>query len=62
MVIAHSECVLDCRNILDEGPIWDVRDKRLYWVDIATPARQSFDPSTGKTWRWKMPSAVGCGR
>lgn len=25
--------LIDCRNNLGEGPLWDVREQRLYWVD-----------------------------
>lgn len=28
-------CVADCRNTLGEGCVWDPRDGRLYWTDIA---------------------------
>ena len=31
------DCVLEARNILGEGPVWDRRDDRLYWVDIRAP-------------------------
>ena len=27
------ECVLTCDNHLGEGPVWDVEEGRLYWVD-----------------------------
>jgi sugar lactone lactonase YvrE len=27
------ECVLECENHLGEGPVWDVEEGRLYWVD-----------------------------
>ena len=27
------ECVLECGNHLGEGPVWDVEDGCLYWVD-----------------------------
>ena len=27
------ECVLQCENHLGEGPVWDVEEDRLYWVD-----------------------------
>ena len=27
------ECLLECANHLGEGPVWDVEEGRLYWVD-----------------------------
>jgi L-arabinonolactonase len=60
MSALRAECALECRNILGEGPIWDWRDSRLYWVDIRAPALLSLDPASGRTERWPMPAAIGC--
>lgn len=60
MAATRAECILDCRNILGEGPIWDSRDSRLYWVDIRGPALLSLDPASGATTRWPMPAPIGC--
>jgi L-arabinonolactonase len=54
------DCVLEARNVLGEGPVWDRRDNRLHWVDIRAPALLSFDPASGKTARWPMPAIIGC--
>ena len=54
------DCVLEARNILGEGPVWDRRDDRLYWVDIRAPALLSFDPATGRTAQWPMPAVISC--
>jgi sugar lactone lactonase YvrE len=54
------DCVLEARNRLGEGPIWDRRDNRLYWVDIRAPALLSFDPASGKTVQWPMPAVISC--
>jgi L-arabinonolactonase len=29
-----AACIVDCRNTLGEGCIWDPRDESLYWTDI----------------------------
>jgi sugar lactone lactonase YvrE len=29
-----AECIVDCRNTLGEGCVWDPRDESLYWTDI----------------------------
>jgi sugar lactone lactonase YvrE len=57
---SRVDCVLEARNVLGEGPVWDRRDNRLFWVDIRAPALLSFDPASGKTARWPMPAIIGC--
>ena len=52
-------CVHDCRAVLGEGPFWDVRDRRLYWVDIKSRLIHRFDPSTAKDEMWPTPEDVG---
>lgn len=47
------EQVLDCANHLGEGPIWDVEEGRLYWVDgtgrrVGKPSVWRLDPRSGK--------------
>jgi len=58
------ERVLDCGNHLGEGPVWDVREGRLYWVDgtgrrVGNPAFWRYDPRTGKTENWMLDRDVG---
>ncbi len=31
-------CVLDARARLGECPVWSVRERALYWVDINAPS------------------------
>jgi len=45
---AEVELVHDGRALLGEGPIWDVRQGVLYWVDILGHALHLFDPVTGQ--------------
>jgi len=28
------ECVVECKNWLGEGPVWDTQEGALYWVDM----------------------------
>ena len=58
------ECVLECGNHLGEGPIWDVDDGRLYWVDgtgrrVENPSLWRMDPITGKVENWRLDKDVG---
>ena len=58
------ECVLECGNHLGEGPVWDVEDGCLYWVDgtgrrVGNPSVWWLDPRTGKTRNWSLTHDVG---
>ena len=58
------ECVLECGNHLGEGPIWDVEEGRLYWVDgtgrrVGNPSIWRLDPRTGRTDTWSIGHDVG---
>ncbi|OCC24712.1 calcium-binding protein [Croceicoccus estronivorus] len=51
-------CV-DCTNQLGEGPVWDVAEQRLYWIDSMKNQiwRCSADGSDVRT--WELPAAIG---
>jgi len=58
------ECVLECGNHLGEGPVWDVEENGLYWVDgtgrrVGKPSIWRLDPKTGKTETWSLKRDVG---
>jgi len=58
------ECVLDCANHLGEGPIWDVEQQKLYWVDgtgrrVGKPAIWQYDPKNEKVQSWRLDRDVG---
>jgi sugar lactone lactonase YvrE len=58
------ECVLQCTNHLGEGPVWDVEEGRLYWVDgtgrrVGKPSIWRLDPKSGKTENWSIKRDVG---
>src|SRR5262249_2184637 len=53
------ECLLTCDNHLGEGPVWDVEEGRLYWVDgtgrrVNKPSIWRYDPKSGKTESWSL--------
>jgi L-arabinonolactonase len=58
------ECVLACENHLGEGPVWDVEQARLYWLDgtgrrVGKPSIWRMDPRTGKVENWSLDRDVG---
>jgi len=52
-------CVLDARARLGECPVWSVRERALYWVDINAPSLNRFDPATGHNRAIPMPASIG---
>jgi sugar lactone lactonase YvrE len=57
--MAKVECVLEAKNILGEGPLWDPVDGLLYWVDMLGKEIWSLDPKRGRTKTWQLPKIVG---
>jgi L-arabinonolactonase len=58
------ERVVDCTNHLGEGPVWDVEEGRLYWVDgtgrrVGQPSIWRLDPRSGKIDNWSLDRDVG---
>lgn len=45
--------------VIGEGPVWDVAEQALYWIDIL--GRQVFrhDPDAHETRQWALPDIVG---
>ncbi len=60
--MAHSTevaCVLTRPASLGEGPLWDPRARRLYWVDIKGRRIHRFDPASGRDESWATPEDIG---
>jgi len=58
------ECLLGCDNHLGEGPVWDVEEGCLYWVDgtgrrVGKPSIWRWDPRSGATRHWSLEHDVG---
>lgn len=53
------ESLVDCRNVLGEGPIWDVQEERLYWVDIFGQKIFRATASGTEVESWPLSSQVG---
>ena len=46
--MAHNaELLVGAKALVGEGPIWDVREQKLIWVDIAGKKLHFFDPASG---------------
>lgn len=42
-----------------EGPVWDVAEQALYWIDILGKQVFRHDPATGETQAWGVPDIIG---
>jgi L-arabinonolactonase len=47
------------RCIIGEGPVWDVAEQTLYFIDILGKKVLRFDPATGSTRQWDVPDVIG---
>jgi L-arabinonolactonase len=47
------------RCIIGEGPVWDVAEQALYFIDILGKKVLRFDPATGATKSWDVPEIIG---
>jgi len=56
--VVNIECVVDEGIYLGEGPVWDVEDGLLYWVDIKGPRIWSYAPNSRKTRQRTLPKDV----
>jgi len=46
-------------DVLGEGPVWDVQEQALYWVNIRGCAVRRFDWRTRRVDTWTLPEVVG---
>ncbi len=47
------------RCLVGEGPVWDVAQQALYYVDIIGKKVHRHDPATGKSTSWEVPGVIG---
>jgi sugar lactone lactonase YvrE len=52
------ECVFATKATIGEGPVWSVREQRLYWVDIPEKRIHVFDPSNRSERVFDLPDLV----
>ena len=53
------EKISGIKNKLGEGPVWDVGEQALYWIDANAPAIYRLDPKTNDIRSWKTPKPIG---
>jgi L-arabinonolactonase len=53
------EVACEDRDQLGEGPLWDVEEQRLYWIDSYAPAIHRIDINSGDKRTWRLPEPIG---
>jgi len=53
------EVAVHCRNVLGEGPVWDVAEQAIYWVDGKNSKIWRHHPGTGLIEQWDTPEDPG---
>ncbi|MDY0873827.1 SMP-30/gluconolactonase/LRE family protein [Dongia rigui] len=53
------EIFSDRKESLGEGPLWDVKEERLYWIDSYGPTVHRADLKGGDRRSWTMPEPIG---
>jgi len=51
--------VAECHNHLGEGPLWDVAEQRLYWLDGMRNQIWRATADGDEIERWEVPSPIG---
>ena len=58
---APITCILEAKNKLGEGCLWDEDGQCLWWLDIAPISKlHILDPVTGATRHWAFPMILTC--
>jgi L-arabinonolactonase len=53
------ELLIDARAELGEGPVWDVAEQRLYWIDSLGAKVHSCEADGGAARTWDVPEHIG---
>jgi L-arabinonolactonase len=51
--------IVDCRTTLGEGPLWDVREQKIYWVDSRGCKIYRANADGSDVENWDVPSEIG---
>jgi sugar lactone lactonase YvrE len=56
---ADIRVLVDCKTILGEGPLWDVQEQRLYWIDSFGDKVFRCTEHGTEVQEWAVPSNIG---
>src|SRR4051794_17306138 len=58
-LMLRIETFIDKPDRLGEGPLWDAKDERFYWIDSYGLAVHRADIKGGDRKTWKVPEPIG---
>ncbi len=53
------KAIVDCKTILGEGPLWDVEEQKLYWIDSYGGRIFRADQDGQGVESWSVPQRIG---
>jgi L-arabinonolactonase len=53
------KAIVDCKTILGEGPLWDTREQKLYWIDSYGAKIFRSDEDGNNVETWDVPTKIG---
>jgi len=59
-VVPELRCISRVKALLGESPLWDFREKCLFWVDIEGKALHRYRPAEETTTSIPVPEEIGC--
>lgn len=53
------KAIVECKNVLGEGPLWDVTEQKLYWIDSYGSRIFRADEDGAGVESWDVPQKIG---
>lgn len=53
------ELLVDAKNVLGEGPLWDSKEGRFYWIDSLGNTVNRCQPDGSEIESWTVPANIG---
>lgn len=53
------KAIVDCKTVLGEGPLWDVAEQKLYWIDSLGNRIFRADENGKGVESWSVPQNIG---
>lgn len=57
--MTEIQTLVESKNFLGEGPLWDVNEDRLYWIDAEGRQLWRATATGGEVEKWDLPGQIG---
>jgi len=58
-MIRTAECLVDCKDVLGESPVWHAAESSLYWIDVARTLLHRLELPSGRHDQWNVGKPIG---